>query len=276
MKQTNLQKKLAAVAIGGVFALGMATQAMASPFLYDVDGLAGAGVTYEVGSLSGVSSEHLYVTSATTLSGSGYVIISSLNDAGGTPYISGTSYGDTGLYITYNIETTLTGGSMGLAGSTYELTTFDLKVYKDINKDNGWQQAVANTLTEAAVLNTSDDILLATGDLMSGTAGLIAGSSGQQTANITVTNGFELVVGVGDQYFYAPAPFYNIAFSGFNSTGNDSDWEFANNMLSIRHSVGITSLENSAEIPEPATLALLGIGLLGFGARRALATNKKA
>lgn len=55
MKQTNLKKQLVAVAIGGVFALGVTAQATAAGiFQYDLDGQGGSGETVIADAIQGL------------------------------------------------------------------------------------------------------------------------------------------------------------------------------------------------------------------------------
>lgn len=263
MKKINFQKYFMGVAVAATFTCVAATPVFAgSIFEYDINGLNGAGTTVTANSVSGVSSESLslVVLSPDTFSGQGWVQFTSLNF--NSPAVPGTSYTDTGLYALFTIDTKLTSGAMGASNSTYDIIGFTFDLYRDISGNNNFVQAnSAGAGTFATVSNTGEDVKLASGSLIFGDAGLHSTFG----ASINVSTDFALTA-VGKNYFFDPKPFYDQALAGFNSTGGAWNFNADNGMLAIGNASGIVDFSN--KIPEPATLALLGIGLLGLGVKR--------
>lgn len=259
MKQICLRKHLMAAAVGAVFTYGAATQATAGAvFQYDIDGLGGAGTTVTANAVSGVSSEHLFTVGPTTFQGGGWVQITSFSLDSSS--IAGTAYSDTGLYAVFTITAELTGGSMGQSNSFYDVTAFNFTLNRDVSGNNTFVQAnSAGAGTNATVGNTGDDVLLANGSLVFGDAGLHSTFG----ASINVKADFLLTSPAGENYFFDPEPFYEAALAGFNSTGGAWNFNEATGMLAIGNASGIMDFQQ--EVPEPALLALLGIGLVGLG-----------
>lgn len=115
--------------------------------------------------------------------------------------------------------------------------------------------------------NNADDVLIATGTPTSGegrldptlstcgiTNGINCGSFGaSSTFNLTAA---------GSEYFVAPNPFYNISFqSGQLNNFTPTGTQVINGSLDV-------IFGGSSEVPEPATVAMVGLGLLGLGLSR--------
>lgn len=132
-----------------------------------------------------------------------------------------------------------------------------LQFYYDDNPDTTFTAPATGNLPWTAN-NTGDDFLLGSGVAIFGAGtlnptcpgGINCGSFGQ-TTSLALT-------AAGKQVFTAPVPFFNVTFesgqfNNFAVTGTQT----------INGSLDVVF----GSIPEPSTVALLGVGLVGFGLR---------
>lgn len=154
-------------------------------------------------------------------------------------------------------------GTFASAGgvTTFTLTGGSLSVFLDDDQDTDFVQPATGTGAWTTA-DDADDVLLATGLAISGEGnldpslptcdpGINCGSFGQSTSfNLTAA---------GAGFFTSPVPFYNVSFeSGQLNNFDVSGTQVINGSMDTVFTA----------VPEPGTLALAGIALLGIGAVR--------
>jgi hypothetical protein len=175
----------------------------------------------------------------------------------------------------YGVYALYTGsGTFATSGGR---TTFNFasggnfNMFLDPSSNTGFTQA-PNGSTPWGTSNSGDDILIATGLPFAGQGTLdpslstcgsgTTGGAGINCGSFGATSTFALT-GAGSSYFTSPSPFYNVSFQS---------GQF-NNFPTTGTQVINGSLDVVFAVPEPASVALIGLGLLGLGLSR---RSKKA
>jgi hypothetical protein len=182
----------------------------------------------------------------------------------GTPHqLRGSSTG--GSADQYRLYALFQGsGTVSSSGGTTTFTTTpggSLQVFTDplSNTLFGPTPATgADPWTTTAPSNV-DDILIATGTAVAGGGTLVPGCTGGiNCGSFGTTTSFNLTT-AGETYFTQPIPFYNLSFqSGQFNTFTPTGTQTINGSMDVVF----------GQVPEPTTLALLGIALAGLGFSR--------
>jgi hypothetical protein len=270
----KLPSKYKSVSVVALLALGVSSQASAVAFPpFTVDPNAAFGATggthpgaFTADFITGNSSTHVDTLDPVggTAHGAGWVNFSSFVNAG-TNVLATTSGLNSNWQLwaelTYTLQ--LTSGPYAKTGSDYTVTALHADLWVDPSLASATTfTSASNAGGAATVAHGADSFKIATADLIVGVANInTLGGTGFNS-----TNSFNLLNPAGTSLFTAPVPFYNVQFDEFNNTSQGVFTDPAGNFLAINQTSG--GIDFNQTVPEPATLALLGIGLLGIGASR--------
>jgi hypothetical protein len=255
---------VSAVSAGGVFTV--------NPGYFGAPNFPGAQTPFQADKLgsTGVTRATLsaaFGSAAGTVTGIGYSQYNSFSLAASPlgALSSGLGINYT-LWTEYSYTMTLVSGGLGNVNSSYVINNVMLNFY-------GESLGGANTVFNAGNLGTNpttahsgDTQLLGGGMLLAGVADI--NSLGGTSFNPVMLFG---LTPQGSSFFTAPNPFFPLAFASFTNTSLGVTRNIPGQSLYIVTDGG-TDFNNP--VPEPMSLALAGIALLGAGVAGRRATRK--